>query len=59
MVNALKVDPISNTPVVRRLMRVGSSASRGLFGFVIRLRHHGDDFAGADVEHDAGGGDAP
>ena len=29
-VSALKVEPISNTPVVRRLMRVGSSASRGL-----------------------------
>ena len=32
MVNALKVDPISYTPVVSRLMRVGSSASRGLLG---------------------------
>ena len=31
-VSALKVEPISNTPVVRRLMRVGSSASRGLLG---------------------------
>ena len=31
-VSALKVEPISNTPVVRRLMRVGSSAWRGLFG---------------------------
>jgi hypothetical protein len=32
MVSALKVEPISNTPVVSRLMRVGSSASFGLFG---------------------------
>ena len=24
---------------------------------VVRLRHHGNDLAGADVEHDAGGGD--
>ncbi len=29
-VSALKVEPISYTPVVSRLMRVGSSASRGL-----------------------------
>ena len=32
MVSALKVEPISNTPVVSRLMRVGSLASFGLFG---------------------------
>ena len=31
-VSALKVEPISNTPVVRRLMRSGSCASFGLFG---------------------------
>ena len=32
MVSALKVEPISNTPVVSRLMRVGSFATFGLFG---------------------------
>src|SRR5436189_99069 len=31
-VSALNVEPISNTPVVSRLMRVGSFASFGLFG---------------------------
>ena len=32
MVKALNVEPISNTPVVSRLMRVGSKASCGLLG---------------------------
>ena len=56
MVKALKVEPISYTPVVSRLMRVGSSASMRIVGIVIRLRNHGDDLAGAHVEDDAGGG---
>ena len=42
--------------MVSRLIRFGSSASRGLFGVVIRQRHHGDDFAGAHVEDDTGRG---
>ena len=37
-------------------MRVGSFASRGLFGIEVRLRHHRDDLAGVDVGDDAGGG---
>ncbi len=54
-VSALKVEPISNTPVVSRLMRVGSLASLGLFGIVVGRRRHGDDLAGVDVEDHAGG----
>ena len=57
MVKALKVEPISKTPVVSRLMRVGSSACARIVGIVVGHRDHGDDLAGADVEHDPGGGE--
>ena len=54
-VSALKVEPISNTPVVSRLMRVGSSASLRIVGVEVGQRHHRDDLAGVDVDDHAGG----
>ena len=38
-------------------MRLGSSASFGIVRIVIRHRHHRDQFAGAHIGDEAGGGD--
>ena len=54
MVSALKVEPISNTPVVSRLIRVGSFASFGLFGSKSGTETIDDDLAGAHIGDDAG-----
>ena len=53
---ALKVEPISKTPPVRRFEILVLLRVAGIIGVVIGQRCGGDDFAGVDVEDGGGGG---